>query len=273
MAGRSERGRGSVAAVDGPRGREGGGFGEAAVFAALVEVDGGRPGGEAVHVTPLAARAGFRWPCRPFLCQASENRAVLLFHEEGGMWYCDIEGGVLTLRKGAARVPQWRGFDTIPLCLPGGKLLILGSGPDAAGIFLLSCGERPGCERVGSVPGEAGRYASSVLVGGRFVLGFSGPEGHALDNFWMFDLQTRRGSRLRREGEWHPPGYWVRLVVLGDTLYLLGPTTSCISLAAVSSLVVDGALRFLFCGCLGLPLTPPPRFTGRVFDGYAPVVL
>lgn len=144
------------------------------VFAALVDVDEGRLSKETVCIANLAVRVGMWWASQPFLCQVSENQALLYFDGRDRMWHCNIEGGALSMRKLKTQMPAKRSFSATPICLPDGKLLVAGADPESKDIALISCCEEVQFERVGSIPGMARYWASFVLIGGRFVVGLGG---------------------------------------------------------------------------------------------------
>ena len=189
------------------------------------------------------------------------------------MWYCDVTGDTLAIRKLKTRMPTWGGFATVPIRIADGKLLAVGTNPESTDITLVHCDEKPQFEKIGDIPGEARRNTSSVLIGDRFVVGFGGRNINRLGDLWVFDLQTRRSSQVRRRGKWHPEDILVSLVVQGGVLYLLAITISCISLTALAALIEDRELRIAFSRQVGPPATPLPRFTAESLCDYSPELL
>lgn len=236
----------------------------AGISAALVDVGEGRLSAGAVRATGLAVSGDRYWEPCPFLCRASGSRALLYFGDHRGLWYCDVAGGSLAMRRLAAEMPARGGFSAPPIRLPGGKMLVAGSKPSSRAITLISCGDEPRFEEIGELPGAARFWASSVLLTERFVAGFGGFSGRWLDDLWVFDLQSRTGSQVRREGEWHAEDSRAALVARDGALYLIAGenTTSAysISFAALAGLVRGNWLRFSLSWSLGLPLRPSGRF-------------
>lgn len=251
-------------------GNEGSASDRAEVSAALVDVDEGRLSKEAVHVLSLTVDGDAGWATNPFLCQVSEARVLLYFHESRSMWHCDITNDRLKMRELKTQMPTWNGFNTLPIRLSDGKLLVAGAGSYSADITLISCDGEPQFKKVGDIPGGSRRDTSSVLIGGRFAAGFGGCDGILLDDLWIFDLQSLGGSKVREQGNWHPRDCLVFLVVQNDALYLFGNTISCISLAALAGLIEKEKLRTSFCWHMGLPFTPLPCFSGRGCANYVP---
>lgn len=111
---------------------------EGSVFAALVEVDEGRLSKETVQITTLAVNGDKEWPDQPFLCQVSESWALLYFDSRNSMWYCDVAGRKLTMRKLRTTMPAHWGFRALPIYLSNQKLLVAGAYPESADITLIS---------------------------------------------------------------------------------------------------------------------------------------
>ena len=251
----------------GHRGRNGEGF---KMFAALVEVEDGRLSEEIIRVTTLTVRGDKEWPDGSLLFQAGENRALLHYDEQAVMWYCDVADKALTMRKLETQMLTEGGLRTLPIRLPDGKLLALGAFFPFIDVTLISCDEGLQFEKIGDIPGVKGKKASPVLVRNRFVVGFGGCNYGDTDELWIFDLRTRKGSRLRRRGEWHPTAYSAFLALQGDVLCLLGEAVCGISLAALAGLIKKEGLRIAFSWRVGLPVTPPSRFPAKRLAIYSP---
>lgn len=161
--------------------------GEGSISSALVVVDNGGLSTATVHVTALTVEGDREWPGQPFLCQVSENRALLCFGGGNSMWYCDLENTRLIMQKLATQIPAEKGFYTSPIFLPDGKLLVSGAYPNSNNITLISCNAQPSLESIGRIPGAARHMTSCVLLKDRFVVGFGGySNGVLLDDLWIF---------------------------------------------------------------------------------------
>lgn len=232
------------------------------VFAALISLDKGRLSEEAIHVSPLVVEGYMEWQGPAFLCHVSENRFLLFFYERA-VWYCDVCATRVEVRELNTQMPTDYGFCTVPLRLSNGRLLVAGSDRESTDIVLIICDDEPRFEKIGDIPGKERCNSSTVLIGGRFVVGFGGSPG-PLDDLWIFDLQTRRGSQVRKEGEWHPGDYWLYLAVHQGVLYLICGSDSifisAISLKSLARLIRDGRVKMDFCRCMRLPFRPIMRF-------------
>ena len=238
------------------------------VSASLVDVEEGRLSERSVHITTLTVQGDAEWSTNPFLCRASGDRALLYFDDWDRMWYCDVAGDTLTMRKLGARMPTDEGFGTAPVRLPDGRLLVAGGQGSgwsfSAAVMAIFCDEEPRFERLGDIPGAERASTSAVLAGGRFLLGFGGWCNGNLGDLWVFDAAARRGSRVRKEGEWHPEDCPVPFIVQDGTLYLLGGENSksinLLSLRSLAGLIEDAGVRRAFCRWRGLPWAPGRRF-------------
>ena len=75
------------------------------LFAALVNVDEGKLSAETIHVISLKVKGKISWAGVPFLCQVSEDRALLYLNPQRRMWYCDVKGCDINLRKLSTQMP------------------------------------------------------------------------------------------------------------------------------------------------------------------------
>jgi len=226
--------------------------GENDIFAALVSVDGGPLTASAVHVTELVVEGEKGWPDWPFLCSVSGGRALLYFDEQNNMWYCDIVASSLVMRKLETRMPSGGGFRTVPLRLPNDRLLVAGSSSSSTSrdITVILPHEEPRFEKAGEIAGPLRCETSTVLIGGRFVVGFGGCNYMYLDDLWVFDVQTRESSPVTKKGEWHPATSWSFLAVQEDVFYIIsgiGATSvHSIPLSTLASLIQDPTIRSSF---------------------------
>jgi len=233
------------------------------VLAALVDIDEGPLSEATIHITELTVEGDKERFMGPYLSPVSENQALLYFCWQTGMWYCEVTDRTLTIRKLEKKMPKKKGFDTLPLRLPDGRLLVTGLHSCSKDITLISCYREPCFPKIGEIPGEKRCGASTVLVGKRFVVGFGGVRsGTNLADLWIFDLQTRRGSSVAKEGDWRAPGNQISLAVQGDTLYLMGGwelhSVHSISLQTLSELIRDVDIQEVLQFALGLEPRPHP---------------
>ena len=252
---------------------EGRNFERNSLFAAFVDVGDGMLSEETVHVTRLTTTGAMNWSDGPFLCQVSESRALLSFGRPGSVWYCDIAGEIMTIREVGANLPAQRAFSIAPIRLPGGKLLAARSDASSTFITLITCDEEPRFDEVESIPGVGNCRASLVLFRDRFVLGFGRESWSGLSGVWIFDIQTRRGSQLRKAREWHLSLPDCFITVQDDALYLFDGNVDVVPLSLLSEHIRRGAVRFSFSRCLGLRFTPRQCFSRRMANRYFPLVL
>lgn len=247
------------------------------LFAVLVDLDAGELSETSVHITVLHPEADIRWLHWPYLCGTSERQALLYFnmHDEG--WLCTVADTSLYLTRMQTRFPVSGGFATVPTRLPDGRLIAAGSWPDSKDITVITVGEDLAFERVGTIPGVERDSASTILIGERFLVNTGGWRMAYLDDFWIFDTQTRKGCQVRKEGAWHPADDWVVTAVKDNTLYLIGGentrSVTSISLEDLAPLIVDGTIRSAFCMTLGIHFSPRSSLTARVIGSFVPTVL
>jgi len=86
------------------------------------------------------------------------------------------------LTKLADKMPVQGGFAIVPIRPPNGKLLATGARSYSKNITLISTSENPTFEVVGTLPGVARESPSTILVGGRFVVGFGGNDDGYLND-------------------------------------------------------------------------------------------
>jgi len=238
------------------------------VFAAIVWVSSDSPGDMNFFVTQITVNGDLRWKNDPLLCGVSDNRALLYFGGEKTMYYCDIEGFIVTMRKLATETPAAEGFATLPIRLPNDKLLVAGACPQTNDIILISCGDEPALEKVGEIPGEAKSMLSTVPLGDRFVVGFGGMGESPSDDLWVFDLQTHKGSFVAKGQEWAPISALIPIVVHDDTLYFICESAYSLSLRALSHRILCGVVRPAFCFWLGVSLPISERLKRRTMFHY-----
>lgn len=243
---------------------------KAKMFAALVDVDEGRLSKETVHTTVLKVDGAMKWPGLPYLSQVEESRALLLFRWQRSMLYCDVVENTLLIRMLKTQMPPRHDFDVFPIRLSKGKVLAVGTNSKSIDIVQISCDKRLQFEKVGGMRGRASTSPSSILIGDRILMGLRECDND-FNGFWIFDIKTGRNSRVGRKGEWPPENELVPLVIQNDILYLLGETTSCISLAAIAGLINEEKLRRDFSWQIGLPFTPSSYFVWKNFRRYIPL--
>lgn len=248
------------------------------VFSALFDVRKGPLTASTLRITELAVEGDKLWSQWPSLCSVSGKRALLYFCGQDDMWYCDIRGKRLRMRKLATKMPMCNGFGTVPIRVPGERLLVAGEGRRCTDISLITPNDEPTFEKIGEIPGAGRWWTSTALVGERFVLGFGGTNlGGNLDDLWVFDLRTRKGCPVTKNGEWHPETCWTFLGVKDGTLYILGgndsTTAHCIPLVTLPSLILCGAVRVALRSCLGIPVPPSSGIERRGARDSAPAWL
>lgn len=244
-------------------------------FAFRIEVDGGELSLSTVHLAKLKLRMKRKWPSWAYLCPISEDRALLCFHWQDGMWCCEVREGALSMRLLATEMPTGRGFETVPIPVPGGRLLAAGAFPYSRDITLITPGDGLAFEKIGEIPGLARDVTSLVSFGQRFVLGFGGWNNTSahLGDLWVFDLETRRSSSVRKRGQWPPGGELVPLAVRDATLYLIGRSIHSLALPALAPLISSPILRSAFCGWLGIPFRPKRMPWSAVLQYWVSVTL
>jgi len=224
------------------------------ISAATLDVGDGPLSESMVHTTELIVKGTIEWSSIPYLCSLSDARILLYFGARPDMWNCELNTTAVHIRKLATTMPTEGGFCTVPLHTPDGKLFVAGASPASSDIMFITIDRDPTFEKIGSIPGRARWGASAILIGERFVLGFGGYNYNALDDLWVFDLETRKASLMRNEGDWHPGDFLVPMVVHGGTLYLLsGWNTTCINavpLAVLSEWIHDESIRSAFRSCI-----------------------
>lgn len=239
--------------------------------AALVKVEDGKLSAETVRVATLTIIGEEKWLGVPLLCQVSRNRAILFFSGKPWMWSCEVDGDAMKVQKLTGQAPTARGFCALPVLIPGGNLLVAGANPYSTSITEILWDGDLRFEKVGDIPGEARWGASTVLVAERFLIGFGGSSQHCLRDMWIFDIQTRRSSRIRQAGEWHAADWWVFLAVRAGSLYLVGGGgsngVSVLSLATLAGLIRNGGIRIAFQESLGLRVTVRSRYRWKGFGG------
>jgi len=201
---------------------------------------------------------------QPFLSPVSETQMFVTFSGNPDVYFCELEKSSLCLHcRAIHHLHAPGGAFATSLCLPGVGLLTVGGKPPSREIGLLrwtTHGLQVTWEKIGDLPGEARSLTSAILLGERFLVGFGGIGEARLDDLWIFDVQTRKGSPVAKKGEWHPPSYGVSLLAQGDAIFLVGgrktATTHCLPVNALSKLITDKRLRSAFCRWLD-PLALP----------------
>jgi len=228
------------------------------VSAFLLRVDDGELRGEALHFTPLDVRAGIQWHGWPSLCQLAEDRALLSFEGAKRMRLCVREDDTLSVYRLRQKVPMAGGFAAVPVRIPGGRVLVAGGGAPSNDIIAISVDQDIRYERIATIPGDARACPSAVLIKNRFVLGFAGIRQFELRDLWIYDLETRTSSTVREEGDWHPGGKAVTLIVSNDKIYFLGGErcveSHILDFLTLAELIVSREMKRLFCGALGMPM-------------------
>jgi len=230
--------------------------------AVLVGIDEGPLSKASVHVTELTVEGDKVWDTFPYLCAVSENRALLYFYDRNSMWYCDIKGTTLAMRKLTTEMPGDQGFGVVPLRLPDGRLFVAGAAwPESTDIVLITPNEEPTFEKVGEMPGVPRSGPSTILIGSRLVLSFGGSvRREYTDEFWIYDIKTHKVSPMAQGEEWYGDNVWSTLVIHDDKLYSIGGYVassiySC-PLRRFARLIRLVSVRFAFYNALGIPVRP-----------------
>jgi len=234
------------------------------IFAALVDIDDGPLTNSTIHFTELFVWGDKEWPDSPFLCSVSDSRALLYFFFDDRMWYCDLDDHILTVRNLKTKMPTSGGFCTVPIRLPNGKLLVAGALPYSKSITLISCEGKLAFEKIGDIPGRERCLTSIALIGGRFVIGFGGVNTdigvYLFSDLWIFDLETRLSSPVRRRGDWREGDCIVPMMVQDDNLYFVGAgdfhPVYVFPLRSLANLIKDKTIRSTFSDWLGTTFQP-----------------
>lgn len=249
------------------------------ISAALILIDKGKLSKSAIHITALTVQDDTLWSSTPYLCQVSETRALLYLEGQRQLWYCDLTGTNLATQKLEAQMPTISGFCTLPIALPGGELLVQGARPCSKDIWKIVTAGEPQFKTIAQMPGPVRESPSSILIGKRFVLGFGGFSTNITasdkknfeplrDDLWVLDLQTSRGSEVRKDGAWHPESKLTALAIRDNVLYLIGTRVSYISLASLSNLIQDDDIKSEFSALLApaahKPQAPPSEEVTRL---------
>jgi len=222
------------------------------VFAGFIKTPKVKQPGHPIRLERFLVQMDADCPPQPFLCQVTETAALLYFYRQSKMWICQITSGPLPtmlVQTLIEKLPSWRGFNAVPICLPDRR--VLAPGPlSSSGLSIFATRGGPPFLKLGEVPGVAREATSLILVGTRFVVGFGGWNGSPLAELCVFDLQTQKGSCVKRGGDWHPPDWAVPLAVWQNTLYLIGgwncTSIYSIRLAVLADLIEDEDVRSAF---------------------------
>jgi len=243
-------------------------------FYAIVSIDPGELTRESIHVEEKKVIRWESWGFGPYLAHISEDRVWASFYNSDKIWIGEVKGGELLMTKHQDNVPMVKGFGAPPLLLPDGKFLAAGGCPYSTKITLITPGKRFSFEKIGDMPGEGRDSVSTILIGERFVVGFGGRKGKSVDDMWIFDLQTKKASPVKKEGEWHPGTFRPVLVVRDKELYVIGgggaSSAHSLSFTALSCLIQRGRVRCAFCSCLGFPFRLVKGFKRSAFRHYSP---
>jgi len=255
--------------------------GTADFFCAFVSIDPGELTRESIHIEEKKVTGWKKYEDVPHLAQISENRVWASFHGSNEIWIGEIKGDEMVMTKHQDHLPIDCGFGAPPLSLPDRRLLVAGGGPPLSrAITLITPGEQFFFKKIGDIPGTGRNCVSAILVAGRFVVGFGGwtllwnlqLKAAAMDDMWIFDLQTCKASPVKKEGEWHPSNSWSILAVRNQDLYVIGgkatPSVHSLSFLALSRLIQHRRVRSAFCLYLGLPLPSNKNLRRRTFGCY-----
>jgi len=247
-------------------------------FCALVSVDPGDLTKDSIHIEEKNAREFDSYSPGYSPIPPTEGRARSPFDDSNEMRADKSNGNEVAKTRHHNGLPDGWMDCTPSLRLPDGRLLLAGGWPYSTQITLVTPGEQLSLEKIGNIPGEGRRFASTILINERFVVGFGGQFiDIRMDDMWIFDLKTRRSSRVTKRGEWHPASQWCALVVRDDNLYILGgdetASAHCLSFSTLVRLIPCGRVRCAFCSCLGFPFRPGKGFKRNAFSHYIPLHL
>lgn len=225
--------------------------------AVLVAFGQGKLTSKNVYVLPLTVEGDQFSGNTPFLSWILGDRALLYFTGKSDMWYCDVVNDVLKVSRLKTHMPAYYGFSASAARLPNGSLVVAGSHPWSKDITLISCAKEPQLRRLGDIPGDPRELTTITLVRGRFLVGFGGHGSSSLNDLWVFDLQTGKGSAVGRRGDWHSKDSAVFLASHADNLYILGggwtKAVSRLPLAALSDLIRNEDVKSAFKASLLSP--------------------
>jgi len=221
-------------------------------FCALVSIDLGELSRESIHVEEKRVIGLEEWTAISYLVQIAESTVWASFLNSHEIWIGELKGEEVVMTKHQDHLPTTDGLGAPPFRLPDGKLLAAERWTYSTNINLITVGEHFSFEKVGDMPGKGKCLVSTILIGERFVVGFGGQNYDDADEMWIFDLHSRKVSRVRKEGKWHQGVLLPFLTVRNNTLYLLGSSAHSLSFTALASLIQDATIRSAFIStCTG----------------------
>lgn len=224
------------------------------VRAALVSGLDESPVLDRVSCVQVDFKAPKEWKDQPYLACLSDDAVLLHFADCDKLWRCTLKNYQLVFKELSPNIPFDRGFGSVPVGLPGGKLFVAGGLPCSKNITEITVNDEVEFKSTESILACERTWSSAVLINGRFLVGFGGWAGYPLNDLWIFD--TRIGELCsisgsgKKSDEWHPASFLVPLVVRNNVLYLLAgawtKSVYALPLRDFSSLIRNSKIREAF---------------------------
>lgn len=186
-----------------------------------------------------------------FMVQYAPGKVFATVHCESAMFSIVREGSVLRRDVLGVSAPSKGYMDTVPALVAPGRFLSPGGKFSTISDHVTEISiDAPLVRQDGFIP-KGRRAAGSVLVAGRFLLGFGGCKPSDLDDFWVYDIKTKESSSVSRvDGEWHCEDSYVPIYVKGNAVYLVGgwygAKVHSISLSTIKKAIRDSTIREAF---------------------------
>jgi len=236
------------------------------VYAATLMVDPKKFGKDNLVVIPYEIGGSYNLSNWVYLCQCSRTELLITCSGQDSWYIVDPSIQPLTLNAMEPKIPSAKGFNSVPVRIGDGRLVVAGSWPPSTDITAIDPRAIEPFQKVGQIPYGPVACTSCTLVANRFLVGFGGKVRECIDKMFVYDTKTAKSSSIAKGGNWHPACQSAAVICKGLTIYIMGGSdcedSHCIEVASLLPLILNEEMREEFrrhCAISKEEIKPPTR--------------
>lgn len=220
------------------------------VYAATVFIEEGEFNSDSVLVIPHTIATSCNLASWVYLCACSKTE-VMLSCSGSNKWYIlNMSATTLKITEGSPALPPEHGFNSVPAMIDDKRLVAVGGWPLSSHIVLIQPHSSQPFQTLGRIPWDGVTCCGYTVIKARFLIGFGGNIKGPSDKMFVFDIQTRTCSEIKKMGNWHQACQSAAVLAKNSTIQILGGSNSYgshfITFSKLVSLIEDERIADAF---------------------------